>query len=64
MLNAAPALAAEVEATGRRVVRAQGRPVLLQMNYDLKYGYNARRQLAMAVWLSVPRFLERNEAAI
>ena len=64
VLNAATKLAADVEAMGRRVVHANGRPVLMQLNYDLKYGYNKRKQLAMAVWLSVPKFLEYNEVAV
>jgi len=34
------------------------------MAYDLKVGFNKRRQISMAVWLSVPGLLQRNEVAI
>ena len=43
-----------------RVVKRGGRPVVMQLSYDVKYGFNDRRQLAMSVWLSVPDSM-RNE---
>ena len=35
-----------------------------QMCHDMKYGYNSRQQLAMAIWLSVPSSFEYNEVAV
>ena len=36
------------------MVRSEGRPLVVQMSGDLKYGFNDRAELAMSVWLSVP----------
>jgi hypothetical protein len=57
VLGAAIELADKVEAAGMRVVKRGGRPALMQLSYDVKYGYNERSQLAMSVWLSVPDVL-------
>ena len=54
VLSAALELAAAVEADGATVVRSEGRPLVVQMSGDLKYGFNDRAELAMSVWLSVP----------
>ena len=54
VLTSALELAAQVEREGRRVVRREGRPVIMQLSGDVKYGFNERRELAMSVWLSVP----------
>ena len=64
VVNAANKLAADVRASGGRVVMQQGRPVIMQLCYDMKYGYNARKQLSMAAWLALPRWLEKNEVAV
>lgn len=64
VLSAAQEMAAAAEKDGLKVVRQRGRPVVYQMCYDLKVGFNRRRQIAMAVWLSVPGFLQQNEVAI
>ncbi|KAL1526350.1 hypothetical protein AB1Y20_015064 [Prymnesium parvum] len=64
VFKAAEDLTRKLEALGRRVVKKQGKPVIIQMCYDLKYGYNSKKQLSMAIWLSVPKFLERNEVAV
>ena len=36
---------ASAEAAGLKVTRQGGRPVIVQMSDDIKYGYNARKQL-------------------
>ena len=64
VLGAAQEIAAAAERDGLKVVRQRGRPVVYQMAYDLKVGFNKRRQISMAVWLSVPGLLQRNEVAI
>ena len=47
-------LAANAEADGYKVVRSEGRPVVMQVSGDVKYGFNDKAELAMSVWLSVP----------
>ena len=57
VLETALRLTEKVEADGWRVARSVGRPVVMQLSGDLKYGFNTKRQLSMCVWLSVPDFL-------
>ena len=64
VLTTALELAASVEADGRAVVRSEGRPVIMQLSGDLKYGFNDRRELAMCVYLSVPDLLRDEQVAI
>ena len=45
VFGAALELTAAVEADGRRVVKREGRPVVMQISGDVKYGFNDRRQV-------------------
>ena len=47
---------------GLRIVTQGGRPVFLHLCYDVKNGFNRKGQLAMAVWLAQPGWLQENEA--
>ncbi len=64
VLSAAVSLARSAEAAGYRVVRSGGQPVLLQLTGEIKCGFNRRKELSMAVWLSVPGLLQTNEVAV
>ena len=61
VISTALELAAAAEADGYRVVKREGRPVVMQISGDSKYGFNKNCELAMSTWLSVPDFL-REEA--
>lgn len=39
-------------------------PPRSQLAYDLKYGFNKRKQLSMAVWLNIPSWMRYNEVAV
>lgn len=54
VLSTAVELMKLAERDGRRVVKRNGRPVVMQISGDVKYGFNDRKELAMTVWLSVP----------
>ena len=47
---------------GLRIVTQGGRPVFIHLCYDVKNGFNRKGQLAMAVWLAQPGWLQENEA--
>jgi len=64
VLTTALELAAAVEADGGKVVKSDGKPVVLQISGDLKYGFNDRKELAMCVWLSVPNSLRDERVAV
>ena len=64
VLTAAVELASAAEAAGLRVVKREGRPVIMQLSGDLKYGFNEKRQLAMSVWLSVPNLLREEYVGV
>jgi hypothetical protein len=64
VLSTAIELCAAAEAEGRRVLKSEGRPVVVQLSDDLKYGFNERKELAMAVWLSVPDSLRGEYVAV
>ena len=64
VLTAAREVAAAAERDGHRVVRREGQPVIYVLSYDLKVGFNAREELSMAVWLSMPRPLMHNEVGV
>ena len=54
MITTALELAKAAESDGYRVIKREGRPVIMQLSTDLKYGFNDEMKLSMAVWLSVP----------
>ena len=54
VLTAALELTAAAEAAGYAVEKREGRPVIMQLSDDVKWGFNDKRELAMSVWLSVP----------
>ena len=60
ILGAVQSVAAAAAADGLRVAFQGGQPVFVHLCYDVKIGWNSRRELAMAVWLSVPQWLEDN----
>jgi hypothetical protein len=64
VIAAAREIAAAATADGLRVVRQEGQPVFMQMNYDAKIGFNSRAQVAMAVWLSVPDLVQENQVGV
>jgi len=64
VLTAALELTEAAEAEGLRVVKREGRPVVVQLSGDLKLGYNDRKQMAMAVWLSVPDSLREEYVGV
>ena len=45
---------ARAHVAGYTVAKEGGRPVIVQISGDVKYGFNDKIQLAMSVWLSVP----------
>ena len=45
-------------------VRREGRPVIIQISMDVKYGFNDKRELAMSVWLSVPDALREEYVGV
>ena len=49
---------------GLRIVTQGGRPVFIHLCYDVKNGFNRKGQLAMAVWLAQPGWLQENEARV
>ena len=64
ILGTAVEIAASAEAAGLKVTRQGGRPVIVQMSDDIKYGYNARKQLCMCAWLSVPNLLREDYVGV
>jgi hypothetical protein len=64
VIAAAREIAAAATADGLRVVRQDGQPVFVQLSYDAKIGFNSRAQIAMAVWLSVPRLVQQNKVGV
>ena len=38
--------------------------MIVQMSDDIKYGYNARKQLCMCAWLSVPNLLREDYVGV
>ena len=54
VITTALELAKAAESDGYRVIKREGRPVIMQLSTDLKYGFNDEMKLSMAVWLSVP----------
>ena len=54
VLSTALELAECAERAGYTVAKEGGRPVIVQISGDVKYGFNDKIQLAMSVWLSVP----------
>mmetsp|Transcript_23529 Transcript_23529/g.67407 ORF Transcript_23529/g.67407 Transcript_23529/m.67407 type:complete len:260 (-) Transcript_23529:159-938(-) len=64
VLSAARELAAAAERDGLTVVRQEGQPVVVQMCYDAKIGWNKRAQVSMAVWLSMPPLLQDNQVGV
>ena len=46
------------------MIKRNGRPVLVQLSGDVKYGFNDRKELAMTVWLSVPDPLREEYVAV
>lgn len=64
VLTAALELAKAAEKAGYAVVRREGRPVVVQLSGDVKYGYNADSELAMSAWLSVPDALRDEYVAV
>jgi len=64
VLSAAVELAECAERDGLKVVKQEGRPVLLHLCYDAKVGFNSRQKVSMAVWLSVPKRLQENKVCV
>ena len=64
VLSSAIELAKKVEQSGKRVAMSEGRPVVMQISGDLKYGFNDRGELSMTTWLSVPDVLREEAVAV
>ena len=64
LLETAVELAAAVERDGGKVQRSGGKPVVMQLCGDLKYGFNNKRELAMAIWLSMPGLFRDDSVAV
>jgi hypothetical protein len=64
VLSTAVELMNRCERDGRKVIKRNGRPVLVQLSGDVKYGFNDRKELAMTVWLSVPDPLREEYVAV
>ena len=64
VLSTAVEIAASAERAGLKVARREGRPVIMQVSGDVKYGFNSRRKLSMCAWLSVPDALREEYVAV
>ena len=61
VLETVSRLSEAVRRDGLRFVTQGGRPVFVHLCYDVKNGFNRKGQLAMAVWLAQPGWLQENE---
>jgi len=64
VLQAAQEMVVAAERDGLKVVKQQGKPVIVQFCYDIKVGFNAKAMISMGVWQSVPSWLQHNEVGI
>lgn len=64
VLKTALELTERAEAAGYRVVKEGGRPVVMQISGDVKYGFNDKVELALSVWLSVPNALREEYVGV
>ena len=50
---------------GLRVATSGGKPVFVQLCYDIKHGWNAKGQVSMGVWLAAPfNIIQDNEVGV